>query len=92
MKTTNWSTSGLRKHIVQIHKIPIANSTLATEKSKTSNSLKKDLHNLVINSVIQDSRSFDYFRRSGMMNFFKKAIPGNDLIWNSIVDRIICVV
>ena len=92
MKTTNWSTSGLRKHIVQIHKIPIANSISATEKSKISNSLKKELHDLVINSIIQDSRSFDDFRRPGMMNFLKKAVPGNDLIWNSIVDRIICIV
>ncbi|CAF2117099.1 unnamed protein product [Rotaria magnacalcarata] len=76
LKTTNWSTTGLRKHMEQVHKIPMVKSTSTTAKSTISTSFKSELHNLVVNAIIQDSRSFDDFRRPGMTNFLKKAIPG----------------
>ncbi|CAF1626740.1 unnamed protein product [Didymodactylos carnosus] len=76
IKTTNWSTTGLRKHLAQVHKLPAFEPALSTEKPKIFNSLKKELHDLVINSIIQDGRSFKDFHRPGMLNFLKKAIPG----------------
>ncbi|CAF2036400.1 unnamed protein product [Rotaria magnacalcarata] len=75
IKTTNWSTTGLRKHMEQVHKIPMVNSIPTTVKSKISTSFKNELHTLIVNAIIQDSRSFDDFRRPGMTNFLKKAIP-----------------
>lgn len=76
VKTKNWSTTGLRKHLTQVHQIPLEISKSKTEKSKISNSLKKELHTLAINAIIQDSRSFDDLRRPGILNFLRKAIPG----------------
>ena len=59
VKKTDWSTSGLRRHNVPIHNIPIANSISATENRKCLIRQKKELCNLVMNFILQDSRSFD---------------------------------
>ena len=77
--TKNWSTTGLRKHFIQVHKISLTSSASKKEKSNISSSLKKELHTLAINAIIQDSRSFDDLRRPGIMDFLKKAIPGKNI-------------
>jgi hypothetical protein len=76
IKTTNWSTTGLRKHLSQVHKITTMASTVAVKKSTISPKFRKELHELVVKSIIQDSRSFNDFRRPGMLKFLKKAVPG----------------
>ena len=77
IKTTNWSTSGLRKHLTQVHKLPTIEPNVPSKKFDISTALKNELHALVINAIIKDGRSFNDFRRPGMINFLTKAIPGN---------------
>ena len=76
IKTTNWSTTGLRKHLTQVHKLPTIEPPVLTEKAKMSNLLKGELHSLVISAIVKDGRSFNDFRRTGMMKFLAKATPG----------------
>ena len=76
IKTTNWSTTGLRKHLIQIHKITTIPPSAPAKKATFPPALRKELHELAIKAIIQDSRSFNDFRRSGMLKFLKKAVPG----------------
>jgi hypothetical protein len=89
IKTTNWSTTGLRKHLTQVHKITTMPPVVAVKKSTISPKLRKELHDLIVKSIIQDSRSFNDFRRPGMMKFLKKAVPGKHPILNNTY-RVYC--
>ncbi len=83
IRTTNWSTTGLRKHLTQVHKLMTMAPVVAAKKSTISQKLRKELHELIVKSIIQDSRSFNDFRRPGMMKFLKKAVPGKHPILNN---------
>ena len=76
IKTTSWSTTGLRKHLVQVHKVPNIPPSVAVKKATFSPALRRELHELVMKAIIQDSRSFNDFRRPGMIKFLRKAVPG----------------
>lgn len=82
IKTSNWSTTGLRKHLIQVHKITTIPSSVAAKKATIPPALRRELHELVIKAIIQDSRSFNDFRRPGMVKFLKKAVPGKHPISN----------
>lgn len=83
IKTTNGSTTGLRKHLMQKHKIQFAPTVPVSDKPKIAPSLKKELHQLIVKSIVQDGRSFSDFRRQGMMKFLNRIVPGNYLISNN---------
>lgn len=76
IKTTNWSTTGLRKHLTQVHGMATMLPTEAPKKSNISPELRKELHDLAVKAIIEDSRSFNDFRRSGMLKFLRRASPG----------------
>ena len=44
--------------------------------SEISPQQRKELNEAVISCIIKDSRSFDDFRKKGMLEFLNKAIPG----------------
>lgn len=80
VKRTNGSTTGLRKHLLQVHKIQERTSKKNGNKSaKFSPSLRKELHTLVIEAIVKDGRSFDDFRRPGVMRIFQRIVPGKYL-------------
>ena len=80
IKTTNGSTTGLRKHLLKTHKMAEMQPTSRKSNSKISVSLKRELHNLIVNSIVQDGRSFNDFRKPGIQKLFEKIVPGNCLL------------
>lgn len=79
IKTTNFSTTGLIKHLRQVHKINIETPVSTVEKPKFPQKLKNELHDLAVKAIVEDSRSFNDFRKPGMMKFLKKIVPGKHL-------------
>lgn len=77
LKVTNGSTTGLRKHLSQQHGIQgMAPKKTNKTTQKFSPPLKRELHTLIIRAIVKDGRSFDDFRRPGMMNVLQKLVPG----------------
>lgn len=77
IKTTNGSTTGVRKHLLQVHKIKeITSKKQSKAMEKCSPSLRRELHNLIIQAVVKDGRAFDDFRRAGIMKIFQRIVPG----------------
>lgn len=76
----NGATSGLRKHLFQVHKIDsfkIDNFESSRSKpKKISIDEKKKIDSLLINCIVQDGRSFDDMRRPGMLKVLKYLAPG----------------
>jgi hypothetical protein len=75
----NGSTSGLRKHLYQVHKIEpfgFVSSKSQRKSYKLSVEEKKKLDSLVIKCVIQDGRSFSDMRQAGILKLFNHIIPG----------------
>lgn len=75
----NGATSGLRKHLSRVHKIElfgIASESPRNKAYQMSFEEKKKIDALVIKCIIQDGRSFDDMRRSGMLKVFKYLAPG----------------
>jgi hypothetical protein len=75
----NGSTTGLRKHLHQVHKIEPFGiiSTKSRSKSKQlSNEKKKKLDSLMIKCVIEDGHSFTDMRQSGILKVFNYLVEG----------------
>ena len=82
LSRTNGSTTGLRKHLYQVHKLApfgVTKPKATTESSQISPDRKQTLHSLVIACVIRDGRSFDDPRRPGLMQVFNLLAPGLSL-------------
>lgn len=86
IKTANWSTTGLRKHLSQVHKLPTMEPNAPQAKSEMSSSTKAELHNLAVTAIIKDGRSFNDFRRPGLLNFLVKAAPGNYIYGHAVIN------
>jgi hypothetical protein len=75
----NGATSGLRKHLFQVHKIESFGITHENSRSKPaefSAEEKKKIDSILINCIVQDDRSFDDMRRPGMLKVFNHLVPG----------------
>ena len=75
----NGGTSGLRKHLRQVHKLEMFSISSIKKRQKTSNlsiDEQKKLDLLIIKSIIEDGRSFGDMRRSGVMKLFEHLVPG----------------
>ncbi|CAF3997905.1 unnamed protein product [Rotaria magnacalcarata] len=78
--SSSHSTSTIRYHLIRKHKKHnfLLNTTASssTNKIKISEHLKKELHELCYNAVITDSRTFNDFRKEGMLAIFDRLMPG----------------
>lgn len=81
----NGGTTGLRKHLFQIHKLgnyPKSSVQKRPKSSQLSVDEKKKLDLLMIKCIIEDGRSFVDLRRSGLLKVFKHLVPGKAKIDN----------
>lgn len=86
IKRKNGSTTGIRKHLLQVHNIQeLLSEKTAKTKVKFSSSLRRELHSLIIQAIIKDGRSFDDFRRPGMMKVFHRIVPGKFPLFDLII-------
>lgn len=84
----NGSTSGLRKHLFQVHKIESFGVISGNSRSKSSEisiEQKQILDSILINCIIQDGRGFDDMRRPGMLKVFNHLAPGEQNTRCSII-------
>ena len=75
IKTSNFSTTGLIKHLRKVHKINIETPEPPPNKPNFPENLKKELHEIIVKAIVEDSRSFNDFRKPGIMKLFKKILP-----------------
>ncbi|CAF1303921.1 unnamed protein product [Rotaria sp. Silwood1] len=74
--------TNLRSHLGRTHKLTdfLYPSQLPTKKLPKEESIpdqrKKDLDTAAIQAIIEDSHSFNIFRKPGMQKFLSKAVPG----------------
>ena len=75
----NGGTSGLRKHLLQIHKLGSYGSSSVGKRMKPgqlSTDEKKKLDSLIIKCIIEDGRSFVDMRRPGLLKVLNHLVPG----------------
>ena len=76
---TNCGTTGLRKHLLQVHKLRQF-AMCPTRKRPKANQIsverKKQLDALTIRCIIEDGRSFGDMRRLGLLKVFNSLAPG----------------
>jgi hypothetical protein len=75
----NGATTGLRKHLYQVHKLKPFGITSPKSRSKSyhlSIDEKKKLDSLIIRCVIEDGRSFSDMRQSGILKVFNHLVQG----------------
>lgn len=75
----NSGTTGLRKHLHQVHHISHFAASSITKRSKIttfSSEMKKKLDALVVKCIVEDARSFTDLRRPGIMKIFQQLVPG----------------
>lgn len=75
----NGSTTGLRKHLHQVHKLErfgIVSKKSRLKCKQLSNEEKKSLDALVIQCVLEDGRSFSDMRQSGILKVFNRLVDG----------------
>jgi len=75
----NGATTGLRKHLHQVHKIEPFGVTSTKSRSKSyqlSIEEKKRLDSLIIKCIIEDGRSFSDMRQSGIVKVFNHLVQG----------------
>jgi hypothetical protein len=79
ISTNNGSTSTLRQHLISKH--GKGELTLPGDKKRSTATAfdperKRRLHDLLINCIIRDSRTFGDFEKPGMKQVLKLAFPG----------------
>jgi hypothetical protein len=75
----NSATSGLRKHLFQVHKVEPFSVISENPRSKLSHisaEERKKIDSLLLNCIVQDGRSFDDMRRPGLLKIFNHLTPG----------------
>jgi hypothetical protein len=75
----NGGTTGLRKHLHQVHKIQsfsTKSKKLRSKSCRLSSEQKKKLDYLIIKCIVQDGRSFDDMRRPGILKVIDYLLPG----------------
>ncbi|CAF1200927.1 unnamed protein product [Rotaria sordida] len=75
----NGTTSGLRKHLFQMHKLEafgVNSKKLDIKPQQFSVDEKQKLDSLIINAIVEDGRSFGDMRQSGILKVFNHLKPG----------------
>jgi len=79
ISTNNGSTSTLRKHLIskhQIDQLSLQNGKRKRPISSININRKKELHQLFINCIIHDGRTFNDLQKPGMKKLIQELIPG----------------
>jgi hypothetical protein len=79
ISTANWSTTSVRRHLVQVHnkiELMLPNEGKRKNPSKISQELKEKLHKLSVEAIIRDNLPFTAFHKSGLSNLIQEAVPG----------------
>ena len=79
VSTSNWSTSALRRHLIQVHKKKdLFESTTGKKKHNHTmgKSQKEKLHKLSIESIIKDGLPFNTFNKKGLRKLLQEVAPG----------------
>ncbi|CAF4268238.1 unnamed protein product, partial [Rotaria sp. Silwood2] len=80
ISTSNWSTSSVRRHLIQVHDKTELILSDEERKKKSSNirqDLKEKLHNLCVEAIIRDSLPFKAFNKPGLSKLLQEAVPEN---------------
>ena len=75
----NGGTTGLRKHLVGIHKITSVSLSSVKKRSRPIDlpiAEQKKLDSLIVRCIIEDGRSFGDMRRSGIFRLINHFSPG----------------
>ncbi|CAF0744375.1 unnamed protein product [Rotaria sp. Silwood1] len=75
----NGTTSGLRKHLHQMHKLPyfgVKSKKVDIKPHQFSSDERKKLDSLIINAIVEDGRSFGDMRKPGVLKVFNHLAPG----------------
>ena len=79
ISTSNWSTSSLRRHLIQMHN----KSELMLSKKHKRNvtpdapqRVREKFHKLSVEAIIKDSLPFNAFNKPGLSRLIEEAIPG----------------
>ncbi|CAF3405625.1 unnamed protein product [Rotaria sp. Silwood2] len=78
ISTSNWSTSSVRRHLIQVHDKTELILSDEERKKKSSNirqDLKEKLHNLCVEAIIRDSLPFKAFNKPGLSKLLQEAVP-----------------
>jgi len=72
------STSSIRQHLISKHNKTdlIIKSSLNSSKTKISEALKNELHQLCYSAIIKDSGSFNDLNKGGIKVLLNKLCPG----------------
>ena len=78
----NGATSGLRKHLFQVHKLDSFSIDVSQNPQPKlyhiSTEEKKKIDSLLINCIVQDGLSFDDMKRPGMLKVLTYLAPGKE--------------
>lgn len=78
----NGGTTGLRKHLHQVHALNRYSTSSMVKASRTikfPSDRKSKLDALAVECVIEDGRSFGDLRRPGLLRIFNQLAPGRDI-------------
>ncbi|CAM4822508.1 unnamed protein product [Rotaria magnacalcarata] len=81
ISTNNGSTSTLRRHLILKHKLKdLILPNIKTKRSTLSMDpiRKQQLHNLSVDCIVRDSRTFNDFEKPGIKRLLQEFIPGYD--------------
>ncbi|CAF5228710.1 unnamed protein product, partial [Rotaria magnacalcarata] len=79
ISTNNGSTSTLRRHLILKHKLKdLILPNIKTKRSTLSMDpiRKQQLHNLSVDCIVRDSRTFNDFEKPGIKRLLQEFIPG----------------
>ncbi|CAF3926623.1 unnamed protein product [Rotaria sp. Silwood1] len=89
ISTANWSTSSVRRHLIEIHNIQEV-ALPDDNKNKTSTiskRLKEKFHKLSVEAIIKDNLPFKAFEKAGLSKLLQEAIPGYRPIHRNVATR-----
>lgn len=85
------ATTTLRKHLInRHHKTELVLTQHTSQNEKLSIVNQKRLHELLINAIIIDGRSFGDFRKLGFQRFLEFVTPGNSILLSLQIDNVFC--
>lgn len=79
LRRKNSGTTGLRKHLHQIHNLVAFSASSVKKRQKTkqfSIDERKQIDLLIIKCIIDDGRAFGDMRRPGVLKVFNRLAPG----------------
>ncbi|CAF0858649.1 unnamed protein product [Adineta steineri] len=75
----NGATTGLRKHLYQVHKLQefgVTSTKIRSKSCQISPEQKKKIDSLIIKCIIEDGRSFSDMGQSGILKVFDHLVEG----------------